>query len=344
MKLGGFVDLLKETVFEWSADNASRLSAALAYYTVFSLAPLLVIVLGLIGWIFGGRVDGGQVMQGMENILGPEAASLMTSIVQNASRPGRGFVAQAISVVVLLVGASGVFYELHASLNTIWDVQRKSTGIMGTIKSRLPSFLLIFVVGFLLLVAIAAGSAVSAFGPVLARVLPGTAYVLQAANSVISFGIIGLLFAVVYKILPDAEIRWSDVWVGAGVTSLLFAIGKFAIGLYLARSRMNSLYGAAGSLIVFLAFVYYSAQIFFFGAEFTQIYANKYGSRIVPSDQAEPKPGQNPSVERYPSKPDAQGKEDGRGSRGGAPVRDGAPTGARRPAHGKRGRSGKRPR
>jgi membrane protein len=309
MKLKEFVELLKATAFEWSADNASRLSAALAYYTVFSLAPLLVIVLGLIGWAFGGRVDGDQVMRGLENILGPEAASLITSLVRNVSRPGRGLFAQTVSVVVLVVGASGVFYELHASLNTIWDVERKSTGIMGTIKSRLPSFLVIFVVGLLLLVAVAASAAVSAFGPLLGNILPGAAYVLQAANFVISFGIIGLLFAIVYKMLPDAEIKWNDVWVGAAVTSVLFAIGKFAIGLYLARSTMSSPYGAAGSLIVLLAFIYYSAQIFFFGAEFTQIYANKYGSRIIPSDEARPLPGQDPSVEKYPSKPRPESKE-----------------------------------
>jgi membrane protein len=296
MRWKGFPGLLKETAFKWSADNASRLSAAVAYYTVFSLAPLLVIILGLIGWIFGGRVDGGQVMQGMGNIVGPEAASLIESIIENVGRPGRGIAAQIIGVAVLLVGASGVFYELHASLNTVWGVERRSTGITGTVKSRLPSFILIFVVGLLLLVAVVAGAGISTFGRLMGNSLPGAAYVLHTANFILSFVLIALLFAIVYRMLPDAEIEWSDVWVGAALASLLFAIGKFAIGLYLARSTMLSLYGAAGSLIVFLAFVYYSAQIFFFGAEFTRIYAGRYGSRTVPSDQGEPAPAQN-SVE-----------------------------------------------
>jgi membrane protein len=297
MRWKGFLGLLKEAAFKWSADNASRLSAAVAYYTVFSLAPLLVIVLGLIGWIFGGRMDGGQVVQGMGNIVGPEAASLIESIVENIGRPSRGIAAQIIGVAVLLVGASGVFYELHASLNTIWGVERRSTGITATIKSRLPSFILIFVVGFLLLVAVVAGAGISTFGRHMGDSLPGAAYVLHAANFILSFVLIALLFAIVYKMVPDAETEWNDVWAGAALASLLFAIGKFAIGLYLARSTMLSLYGAAGSLIVFLAFVYYSAQIFFFGAEFTRAYAGRYGSRTVSSDQGEPAPGQSPRVE-----------------------------------------------
>lgn len=296
MKWKGFVDLLKETVLEWSDDNASRLSAALAYYTVFSLVPLLVIGLGLIGRLFGGRVDGSQMARRIGEVVGPQAASVIGSIAQNVNRPGRGLVAEVVSAIVFLAGTSGVFYELHASLNIVWDVQRKASGgIIGRIRARLPSFLIIFIVGFLLFVAVAASAAVTAFGRYIGGSLPATAYILHAANFSLSFVVVTLLFGIVYKLLPDAEVKWSDVWVGSAVTSLLFAVGKFALSVYLTRSALRSLYGAAGSLIMFLAFLYYSAQIFFFGAEFTKTYAARYGSRIVPSKTGEVASGQEAS-------------------------------------------------
>ena len=304
MKWRHLAGLLMETAIEWRADNASRLSAALAYYTMFSLSPLLVITLGLVGWIFGGRVDSGEVVQRMGDIVGPEAATLIQNIVRQAHRPGTGAAAEIISVIVLLVGASGVFYELHASLDTIWDVQPKPTGnILKTVKTGLSSFLVIFVVGFLLIAAIAASAGVSAFVALLGGVLPGALYLLHTANFLLSFGVIALLLAIIYKMLPDADIRWNDVWIGAAVTSLLFAIGKFVIGLYLARSTMGSIYGAAGSLIVLLAFIYYSAQIFFFGAEFTRVYASKYGSHTALSDRGEAAPVQGRG--RSPARGDA---------------------------------------
>ncbi len=298
-----FAVLLKETAFKWNGDNAPRLAAALAYYTIFSLSPLLVIILGLVGWIFGGRVDSSQVVQRMGDIVGPQAASMIQNIIRHAHRPGTGITAGIISVIILLVGASGVFYELHASLDTIWGVQRKSTGdVLVTIKTRISSFLVIFLVGFLLMAAVAASAGVYAFGKFMGDALPGVQYLLHAANLTLSFGVIAVLLAVIYKMLPEADIKWGDVWVGAAVTSLLFAIGKLVIGLYLARSTMGSLYGAAGSLIIFLAFIYYSAQIFFFGAEFTCVYANMYGSWVIPSGRGKAEPAPEPRVEKHPSK------------------------------------------
>ncbi len=311
MKLKAFAELARSSASEWSDDNASRLSAALAYYTIFSLAPLLVIIMAIVGLVLGREQAGGQVAQQLESVLGPQMASVVQGIVQSASRPGSGIVAGIIGFIVLVVGASGVFYELHSSLNTIWDVQRKSAkGVMGVIRTRLPSFLIIFVVGLLLLVALALSAAISAFGHFFGAAVPGMSYLLQGANFILSFVVLGLLFAIIFKMLPDANIRWGDVWVGAGATSLLFVIGKLLIGLYLGRSTVASPYGAAGSLVILLAFIYYSAQIFFLGAEFTQIYANKFGSRIVPAAEGQPMPGEKPGDAAYPSSPE-HGQGDG---------------------------------
>ncbi len=307
MKPRDLIDLFKQTGSEWSEDNASRLSAALAYYTVFSVAPLLVIIMAIAGFVFRGSE--GRLMEQIGSFVGPQAASILQTMLENARRPGSGIVAGVIGIVVLIVGASGVFYELHSSLNTIWDVERKSEkGIMGVIRTRTSSFLVIFLIGFLLILALAASTAISTFGNLLAGTIPGMEYLLQAANFLLSFAVIGVLFAVLYKTLPDVDIRWSDVAVGAGVTSLLFVIGKLLIGLYLSKSTVASPYGAAGSLIILLAFVYYSAQIFFVGAEFTQIYANRYGSRLLPSEHAKAIPEEEPSAQEYPSRPPPEQK------------------------------------
>lgn len=321
MKLKGFLELSKEAVSEWSAENASRLSAALAYYTIFSIAPLLVIILGIVGLIFGQEAARGQVMGQMTGILGQQGAAAMESIAENAQQPASGIIATVISFIVLVFGASGVFYELQTSLNTIWDVERKTGGgILNIIKTRLLSFSIIPVIGFLLVVSLAVSAGISAFGQFLGGFFPGAGILLQILNFVISFAIITILFGLIYKILPDVEIRWRDVWVGAAVTSLLFTIGKLGIGLYLGKSAVASAYGAAGSLIVLLAWVYYSAQIFFFGAEFTQVYANKFGSRIVPSEEAQAMPREEPSAEKYPSRAKGKGAPEPHGTPAEAPV------------------------
>lgn len=295
--------LLKDAAAEWSDDNVSRLSAALAYYTLVSIAPLLVIVLAIVGYFLGGETGESRVMQQLGSILGQQGTSALQSIAHSARQPTSGLIATVISFVILLLTASGVFYELQTSLDTVWDVQPKTKGIWGIVKSRLPSFSIIPVIGFLLLVSLVVSAGISAFGNYMTNILPGTMYLLHAANFLLSFVIVGLLFALVYKILPDAEIKWSDVWLGAGFTSLLFSIGKFGIGLYLGKSSMSSMYGAAGSLVILLAWVYYAAQIFFFGAEFTQVYANRYGSRVRASSAAEPMPSEKPEAEHHPSRP-----------------------------------------
>jgi membrane protein len=280
--------LLKTTLFEWLDDQAPMLGAALAYYTVFSLAPLLIITIAIAGLVFGAEAAQGQIFDQLRGLLGDASGKAMEEIVQSASaEPKTGVVATVIGIVTLLFGASGVFGQLQASLNIIWGVQPKpGRGILGIIRDRILSFGFILVVGFLLLVSLLLTAAIAFVGKQFGAMVPGMEAVIQLLNSILSLAVITLLFAMMFKILPDANIAWRDVWIGAFITALLFTIGKFALGFYLGRSGVASSYGAAGSLIVLLIWVYYSSQIVFFGAEFAQVYANRFGSRVTPSSNA----------------------------------------------------------
>jgi len=266
--------LFKETFAAWQADKASRLAAALAYYAIFSLAPMLLLAIALVGLIFGDDAAQNQVAEALDDAVGPEAAQVIQGAIANASEPSSGILASIIGLATLLLGASGFFGALQDALNTIWDVTPQAGGIKGVIKQRLLQFLMVLLIGFLLLLSLVASVVVSA----LINFLQLGDF-LQYINLIVSFALITLLFALVYKVLPDVEISWRDVWVGAAVTSLLFTIGKFLIGLYLGSSTVGSAYGAAGSLIVLLVWIYYSAQVFLMGAEFTKIYAQQFGSR-----------------------------------------------------------------
>jgi len=275
--------LLKETFQEWQKDKASRLAAALAYYTVFSLAPLLVIAIATAGLIFGEAAARGEIVGQIQGAVGTSAAELIQSALDNASRPDISSVASLISIVVLLFGASGVFAQLQDALNTVWNVQPKSgAGIKNFITKRLLSFLMVLSIGIFLLVFMALSAFLSVLSKYQSALLPGFGFLWQILNYALSFSLIILLFAIIYKFLPDAKIAWRDVWMGAIITALLFTIGNWLLGWYLGTGSLGSAYGAAGSLMVLLAWVYYSSQIFLFGAEFTQVYAKKYGSRIVP--------------------------------------------------------------
>jgi membrane protein len=280
--------LLKATLFEWLDDQAPTLGAALAYYTVFSLAPLLIITIGIAGLVFGAEAAQGQIFDQLRGLLGEASSKAMQEIVQSASaEPKTGVVATVIGFVTLLFGASGVFGQLQASLNIIWGVQPKpDRGILGIIRDRTLSFGFILVLGFLLLVSLLLTAAIAFVGKQFGTMVPGMEALIQLLNSILSLAVITLLFAMMFKILPDAKIAWRDVWIGAFITALLFTIGKFALGFYLGRSGVASSYGAAGSLIVLLLWVYYSSQIVFFGAEFAQVYANRFGSRVTPSNNA----------------------------------------------------------
>ena len=282
--------LLKQTASEWMEDDAPSLGAALAYYTVFSLAPLMTIAIAIAGFFFGKEAAQGQIFDELRVLLGEEGGKAVEEMVQSASaQPTAGLIATIISVVMLLFGASGVFGQLQASLNAMWGVKPKpGRGVLGLIKDRLLSFGFTLVVGFLLLVSLLLTAGIALMAGWIEGLMPGSETLAQILNIVLSLAIITLLFAMIFKFLPDAKIAWRDVWVGAFLTALLFTIGKFALGIYLGKSGVASSYGAAGSLIVLLLWVYYSSQILFFGAEFTQVYANRFGSRVAPADNAVP--------------------------------------------------------
>ncbi|HEY9876153.1 MAG TPA: YihY/virulence factor BrkB family protein [Candidatus Obscuribacterales bacterium] len=289
MKPKDILDLLKETFQEWQEDKAARLAAALSYYTAFSVAPLLIIVIAIVALVFGQDAAQGRIDEQIQGLVGPQGAKAIQEMIVNSRKPTEGTIATIISFVVLFFGASGVFAELQDSLNTIWEVAPKpGQGVKAVVKHRFMSFAMVLGIGFLLLVSLGLSTALAAVGGYLGQLLPNLDIVVRLLNFAISFGVITLLFAMIYRILPDVKIAWGDVWLGAAITSLLFAIGKWAIGLYLGNSSVGSTYGAAGSFVVFLLWVNYSAQILFFGAEFTQVYANKYGSQIVPDKNAIP--------------------------------------------------------
>lgn len=289
MKAKDIVGLFKQTFQEWQEDKASRLAAALAYYTVFSLAPLLVIAIAIVGLVFGQDAAQGEIVNQLKHLLGLQGAEAVQEMIKNSHQESdKGTIATIISIGLLLFGASGLFGQLQDSLNTIWEVApNPNRGVMGFIRDRFLSFSMVLGIGFLLLVSLILSAVLAAVGSYFGHLFPGLPF-LQFLNFALSFSIITVLFALIYRILPDAKIAWGDVWIGAAMTSLLFSIGKWLIGLYLGNGSVGSTYGAAGSFVVLLLWVNYSAQILFFGAEFTQVYANKYGSRIVPAKNAVP--------------------------------------------------------
>lgn len=272
--------LLKATYAQWSKDKVPRMGAALAYYTIFSLAPLLVIAIGIAGFVFGKDAVQGQIMGQIQGLIGPESALAVQTILQSAHKPVGGTIATVFSVVVLLIGASGVFVEMQEALNEIWKVDTTSkTGVRSLIKSRFLSFGMVLGIGFLLLVSLLLSAALSAATNYISSFISVPPAILHAADFAFSFLFIAGLMALIFKLLPDVPITWSDVWVGALLTSLFFTIGKFLIGFYVGKSIRMSAYGATGAVVIVLAWVYYSAQILYFGAEFTRVFSNRYGSR-----------------------------------------------------------------
>jgi membrane protein len=281
------IGLLKDTIREWREDGATRLAAALAYYTTFSLAPLLVLIIAMAGLVGGRDAAQTQTMAQVEDLLGAEGREFVQGMIESASRPTTGWTATLIGAGTLLFGALGVFGELQNSLNTIWEVKPKPArglldGVRRFIIKRLMSFTMVLAIGFLMLASLVISAALSALGEYIDARWPMADFWLGLINFVISFLVITFLFAMMFKFLPEIKIAWKDVWLGAAVTSALFTLGKFLIGLYLGRSEVGTVFGAAGSLAILLIWIYYSAQILFFGAEFTQVYANRYGSKIVP--------------------------------------------------------------
>ena len=270
--------LFKETFTEFGEDKAPRLGAALAYYTIFSIGPLLLICIAMAGLFFGQEAAQGRVSAELGKFFGSEMSHSLEQMIQAAAKPKSGKVATIVGIVTLLLGASGVFGQLKDALNTIWNVEpKKTSGIKSFVLQRFLSMAMVLGIGFLLLVTLLIDTVISAMGGYVAQYVGGEA-VAQALQLALSFVVAVVLFAAIFRVLPDLKIAWHDVWFGAALTALLFVIGKFGLGLYLGKAAPGSAYGAAGSLVILLIWVYWSAQILFFGAEFTQVYARTFGS------------------------------------------------------------------
>jgi len=275
------VAFLREIVDEWQHDGALNLGAALAYYTLFAMAPLLVLVIAIAGLAFGRAAAEGEIVNQISGLMGADGAKMIEDMIARASRPASGIVATVVSLGTMALGASGVFGQIQTALNQIFGVteRRRGRGVRGAVRQRLAYFGMIVAIGFLLVVSLVVSAALAGVHDLLATRLPILARVLPPLNFVLSLGVVSGLFALVYKVLPDVDLAWRDVWLGAVCTSLLFTVGKGLIGLYLGRAGTTSVYGAAGSLVLVLLWIYYSAQILFLGAEFTEVYSRRYGSR-----------------------------------------------------------------
>jgi membrane protein len=295
MKAGAILGLLKQTVNEWLDDRGFTRSASLSYYTVFSIAPLLLIATAVASFAFGREAVTGQLQSELEGMVGESGAKAIQEMMKSASKPGAGIVATILGVAMVVIGATGAFVELQDTLNDMWGVDKnKSSGIIGFLRARFVSLAMVLVIAFLLLVSLVVSTGLSAVGAYSAQVLPAWQITLQIVNLVVSFVVITLLFAAIYKVLPNVRIAWRDVWLGAAVTSVLFSIGKLLIGLYLGKSSASSSYGAAGSFAVLLIWINFSSMILFLGAEFTQVVSrarrgikDKGGSEVVPSPTAQ---------------------------------------------------------
>lgn len=276
--MGKYIGVFKDTFREFGEDKVPRLGAALAYYTIFSIAPLLLIAVAMAGIFLGDEAARGGISSELGNVFGSEMAKSLEQMIEAAAKPKSGIIATIIGVLTLMLGASGVFGQLKDALNTIWNVEAKKTaGIMGFLRGRFLSMAMVLGIGFLLLVTLVVDTVISAMGGYLGQRIGGEA-VMQIVQLGVSFIVASVLFAAMFRILPDLKIAWRDVWLGAVFTSLLFVIGKWALGLYLGKAAPGSAYGAAGSLVILLIWVYWSAQIMLLGAEFTQVYARTLGS------------------------------------------------------------------
>lgn len=283
------VTIIHRAVADWIEDGALSMSAALAYYSVFSIAPLIIIAIYIAGVFFGPEAVRGQLDEQIRSYVGSKAAEAVQTLVQSAYRPAQGWLAATMGILALIFGASGVFGQLKDALNTIWEVQPKYTNlVVGFLRDRLLNFAMVLVIGFLLLTSLLLSAAIAALNSYLERALGVPAYVWSFANLFISFGIVTTLFAFIFKVLPDVNIAWRHVWLGALVTSGLFEIGKFGLALYLGRESTSSSYGAAGSVVLLLLWVYYTSCILLFGAEFTRAYTKVMAERIKPSPGAVP--------------------------------------------------------
>jgi len=288
--------LFKQAFDAWTEDYAPSMGAALSYYTLFSIAPLLLIVIGLAGLVFGGDAARGEIFGQLRGLMGDQGAAAVERLLQAADKPEGGTIATITGTALLLLGAMTVFGELQNALDRIWraPARKKASGWWNLLRSRLLSFGMILGIAFLLMVSLVMSALLSALGKLWGPAVQGWESLAHLVDVAVSFGIVTVLFALIYKFIPRVRIRWRDVWVGAAVTAALFAVGKLLIGLYLGKSSVASAFGAAGSLVVMMVWVYYSAQIFLLGAEFTWVYAHTYGSR---RGERRPRPEDSAPVE-----------------------------------------------
>ncbi len=271
--------LTKETFDAWWTDKAPRIGAALSYYTVFALAPILILVIAVAGMVLGREAAQGEIVTQLRGLLGEQGAELVQGMILSSSEKKTGIIATAVGLITLLVGATGVFVELQDALNTIWKVEAKpGRGFKGLLRDRLLSFGMVLSLGFLLLVSLSLSAGLSALGGWLNRFMPAWVIFGYVINFAVSIGVVALLLATIFKFLPDVKMAWRDVWMGAIVTAMLFTAGKYLIGLYLGKASVGSSFGAAGSLAILLVWIYYTAQIILLGAEFTRVYALRFGS------------------------------------------------------------------
>src|SRR5580704_4437184 len=272
--------LLKKTFSAWNRHEAPRLGAALAFYTILSLSPLVIIVVALAGLIFSRSTAQAHILSQVQGMIGPDGGRAVESMLANAQRPAAGILGTIVGLISLLFGASGVFTELRSALNLIWEVTpEKTSGVVGLLRERFFSFGMVLSIGFLLLVSLVVSTVLAAIGKFFGGLLPVPSPVVAVLNFFLSYLGVAVLFGLIFRLVPEAKVRWRNVWLGALVTALFFSIGKTLIGMYLGKSSVGSAYGAAGSVIVVIVWVYYSAQIFFFGAEFTHV----YGERLSPA-------------------------------------------------------------
>ena len=290
-----FYQLARKSVEAWIDDYAPSMGAAISYYTVFSIAPLLLIVIAVAGAVWGREAVQGEIVGQLSGLIGQEGATGVQALIESANKPTQGLVAGAVSLVVLVIGATTVFAELQSALDRVWEVPpaQKMSSLWATLRSRLLSLGFILGLGFLMAVSLVFSAGLAALGSWADGLLPGWETLFQFINTAISLGITTVLFALIFKLMPQARISWKDVWIGAAVTAVLFEVGKTLIGLYIGKSSVTSSFAAAGSLVVLLIWVYYSAQIFLLGAEFTWVYAHEHGSlaRRSASEAAAPAAG-----------------------------------------------------
>jgi len=274
--------ILSASLAEWNRHKAPRLGAALAFYTLLSLAPLLLVLVSVVGLVLGHQAAEADIVAQVRSLVGTAGATATAAVIEGFRNTTEGIIATAFGVLTLFFGASAVLIELRDALNTIWDVPTRELGglkmISGFVKERLLSFALVLAIGFLLIVSLAVSAWIAALGAWSASILPAHEMILEVVNFIVSFVIITILFSAIYKFLPDIRIEWRDVILGGAITSLLFTIGKLGLGIYLGRASFASSYGAAASIVALIVWVYYSGQIFFLGAELTKTFANRYGS------------------------------------------------------------------